>query len=202
MADVFEKAGRHLEREKRLLDREPEPASSPETPATAFPPWPDSRTDLIDANAQYHPATLFPGTPAAGVKKLVLRAMNVYTYRQILFNAAVVRILNRWDERLRALPPELSGFSRRLAEEVNRKAGEVNRKIAVIEERRSLWEARLAGQLGAVEDRTSAAESDIAELESRARKERARVDSLEDSVRRLEALLARERETAGAGTPR
>jgi hypothetical protein len=195
LTDVFEKATRQVERERRLLDREPEPASSSDSFAPAFAPWPDCSTDLIDANAQYHPATLFPGTPAAGVKKLVLRAMNVYTYRQILFNAAVVRVLNRWDERLRALSGDLSGFSRRLAERVNR-------QVAVIEERRSLWEARLAGQLGALEDRTSAAESDVAELESRARKERARVDSLEDSVRRLEALLARERETAGAETPR
>jgi hypothetical protein len=191
LADVFEKAGRHMEREKRLLDREPEPASSSETSTPPFAPWPDCRADLIGANAQYHPATLFAGTPAAGLKKIVLRVMNVYTYRQILFNAAVVRILNRWDERLQSLSGELSGFSRRLAERVNRH-----------EERRSLWEARLAGQIGALEDRTSAAESDVAELESRARKERARVDSLEDSVRRLEALLSRERETAGAETPR
>ena len=195
MADVFEKAGRHVEREKRLLDREPEPASASETSTTAFAPWPDCSTDLIDANAQYHPAALFPGTPAAGLKRLVLRVMNVYTFRQILFNAAVVRVLNRWDERLRALSGELSGFSRRLADRVNR-------QVAVIEERRSLWEARLAGQLGALEDRTSAAESDVAELESRARKERARVDSLEDSVRRLEAIVSREGETASAGTPR
>lgn len=195
MADVFGKATRQVERERRLLDREPEPASPSDSSAPAFAPWPDCRTDLIDANAQYHPATLFPGTPAAGAKKIVLRVMNVYTYRQILFNAAIVRILNRWDERLRALSGELSGFSRRLAERVNR-------QVALIEERRSLWEARLAGQLGALEDRTSAAESDIAELESRARKERARVDSLEDSIRRLESLLSRERETAGAETPR
>lgn len=195
LADVFERAGRHVEREKKLLGRELEPPSSPESSAPAFTSWPDSRTDLTDANSHYHPATLFPGTRASGLKKLVLRAMNVYTYRQILFNAAVVRILNRWDESLRALSGELSGFSRRLTERANR-------QVALIEERRSLWESRLAGQLGAVEDRTSAVESDVAELESRARRERARVDSLEDSVRRLEALLSRERETAGAGTPR
>ncbi len=195
VADVFERAGRHVEREKKLLDRELEPPPSSDFSAPAFAPWPDCRTELTDANSQYHPATLFPGTPSAGLKNLVLRAMNVYTYRQILFNAAVVRILNRWDERLRALSGELSGFSRRLTERVNR-------QVALIEERRSLWESRLAGQIGAVEDRTSAVESDVAELESRARRERARVDSLEDSVRRMEALLSRERETAGAGTPR
>ena len=195
MTDVFEKAVRHVERERRLLDREPEPESPGDPSAATFPPWPDSHADLMDANAQYHPGTLFPGTPAAGVKKLVLRAMNVYTYRQILFNAAVVRILNRWEERLGGLSGDLSAFSRRLAERVNR-------QIALIEERRTLWEARLAGQLGAVEDRTSAAESDIAELEARLRRERSRVDSLEDSVRRLEALLSREREEAGAGMPR
>jgi hypothetical protein len=194
VADVFEKADRHVEREKKLLDREAELPSAFDVPP-AFAPWPDSRVDLTDANAQYHPATLFPGTPAAGIKKLVLRAMNVYTYRQILFNAAVVRILNRWNERLRTLSGELSGFSRSLTDRVNR-------QVALIEERRSLWESRLAGQLGSLEARTSAAESDIAELEARARNERSRVDSLEDSVRRLEALLSRERETAGAGTPR
>jgi hypothetical protein len=195
LADVFEKAARHVEREKRLLDRDSEPASIPDRSTPTFAPWPDCRTDLSDANSQYHPGTLFPGTPFAGLKRLVLRVMNVYTFRQILFNAAVVRILNRWDERLRGLSGELAGFSRRLAERVNR-------QVALIEERRGVWEARLAGQLGALEDRTSASESDIAELESRARRERARVDALEDSVRRLEALLSHERETAGAGTPR
>jgi hypothetical protein len=195
LADVFEKAARHVEREKRLLDRDSEPASIPDRSTPTFAPWPDCRTDLADANSQYHPASLFPGTPFAGLKRLVLRVMNVYTFRQILFNAAVVRILNRWDERLRGLSGELAGFSRRLAERVNR-------QVALIEERRGVWEARLAGQLGALEDRTSASESDIAELESRARRERARVDALEDSVRRLEALLSRDRETAGAGTPR
>ncbi len=194
LADVFEKAGRHVEREKKLLDREPDPFAA-DSNAPAFAPWPDSWTDLIDANAQYHPGTLFPGTPAAGVKKLILRAMNVYTYRQILFNAAVVRILNRWDARLQTLSGDLSGWSRRLTDRVNR-------QVAVVEERRSLWESRLAGQLGALEDRISAAESDIAELGSRARAERLRLDSLEDSVRRLEAHLSRERETTGAGTPR
>jgi len=198
VADVFDKAGRHVEREKRLLDREPDPVPA-DLKAPEIAPWPDSRTDLIDANAQYHPGTLFPGTPAAGLKKLILRVMNVYTYRQILFNAAVVRILNRWDARLQTLSGELSrelsGLSRRLGDRVNR-------QVALIEERRSLWESRLAGQMGALEDRTGAAESDIAELSSRARAERLRLDSLEDSVRRLEAHLSRERETTGAGTHR
>jgi hypothetical protein len=195
VADVFGKAIRQVERERRLLDREPDPASSPETEAPTFAPWPDCRTELIDANAHHHAATLFPGTRAAGVKRLILRVLNVYTYRQLIFNAAVVRILNRWDQRLHSIGGDLSDFSLRLTERLNR-------RVARIEERRSLWEARLAGQLGALEDRTGAAESDLAELQSRARQERARVDALEDSVRRLEALLASERETAGAGAPR
>lgn len=195
MADVFAKAAQQVERERRLLDREPDPASSPEGDAPTFAPWPDCRTELIDANAQYHAATLLPGTRASGVKRLLLRLLNVYTFRQILFNAAVVRILNRWDERLHSLGGDLSDFSLRLTERWNR-------RLARIEERRSLWEARLAGQLGTLEDRTGAAESDLSELQSRARQEHARVDALEDSVRRLEALLASERETTGAGTPR
>jgi hypothetical protein len=194
LADVFGKAAQQVEWERRLLDREPDPTSSPETDAPTFAPWPDCRTELIDANAQYHAATLLPGTRATGVKRLLLRVLNVYTYRQILFNAAVVRILNRWEVRLHSLGGELSEFSLRLTERLNR-------RIARIEERRSLWEARLAGQLGALEDRAGAAESDLSELQARVRQERARVDALEDSVRRLESLLA-ERETAGAGTPR
>jgi septal ring factor EnvC (AmiA/AmiB activator) len=56
--------------------------------------------------------------------------------------------------------------------------------------------------VAAVEDRTSATESDFAELRSRAREDRARLDTLEDSVKRLEALLARERERAPVGTSR
>lgn len=195
MADVFGKAIQQVERERRLLDREPDPASPPERDAPAFAPWPDCRTELLDANSQYHAATLLPGTRAAGLKRLLLRVLNVYTYRQVLFNAAIVRILNRWDQRLRSLGGELSDSSLRLTERLNR-------RVARIEERRSLWEARLAGQLGALEDRTGAAESDLSELQSRARQERARVDALEDSVRRLEALLASERETASAGKPR
>ena len=195
MADVFGKAAAHVERERRLLDREPDSVSFPDRDAPTFTPWPDCRTELLDANAQYHSATLLPGTRAAGLKRVVLRVANVYTFRQVLFNAAVVRILNRWDERLRALGGDLSDFTLRVTERLNR-------RVARIEERRSLWEGRLAGQLGALDDRTSAAESDLAELASRARQERARVDALEDSVRRLEALLTSERETAGAGTPR
>jgi hypothetical protein len=195
LADVFGKAAQQVERERRLLDREPDPASSPEGDAPTFAPWPDCRIELIDANAQYHAATLLPGTRASAVKRLLLRLLNVYTFRQILFNAAVVRILNRWDERLHSLGGDLSDFSLRLTERLNR-------RLARIEERRSLWEARLAGQLGALEDRTGAAESDLSELQSKARQERARVDALEDSVRRLEAFLASERETTGAETPR
>ena len=195
LADVFERASRHVEREKKLLDRELEPPPSSDSSAPAFAPWPDCRTDLTDANSQYHPATLFPGTPAAGLKKLVLRAMNVYTYRQILFNAAVVRILNRWDGRLRSLSGELSGFSRRLTDRVNR-------QVALIEERRSLWESRLVGRVAAVEDRTAGTETDLAELAARARSDRSRLDALEDSVRRLEVLLERERDRETAGTPR
>jgi septal ring factor EnvC (AmiA/AmiB activator) len=121
--------------------------------------------------------------------------INVYTYRQILFNAAVVRILNRWDARLRLLVTETGSFSEQVAEWLEG-------RIARVEERRGLWEARLASQLAALEDRASAAESDVAALEARARADRARIDSLEDSIRRLEGRLEREREGAGTGVLR
>jgi hypothetical protein len=193
LSDLFQRASESVESEKRLLDSGIEPNTT--APPVAPPPaWPDCSNELVQANAQYHPAALFPNTRAAGLKKLILRVMNVYTYRQILFNAAVVRILNRWDPALRALVGEatrLPGLARRL-----------NLRIARLEERRSLWEARLVGRVAAVEDRTSATESDFAELRSRAREDRARLDTLEDSVKRLEALLARERERAPVGTSR
>jgi hypothetical protein len=192
VTDVFERAVQNVDRERRLLTGEPDSGSLPEPPPIDVSPWPDCRNDLTDANAQYHPAALFPNTRARGMKRLVLRVLNVYTYRQILFNAAIVRILNRWEPRLRALVDELADSSHRLA-------GWLSRRIVQLEERRSLWEARLAGRLAAIEDRTSAAESDIAEVRARARDDRSRLDALEDTVRRLEQLLSRDRERADAG---
>ena len=193
MSDLFQRASQSVESEKRLLDSGIEPNTT--APPVALPPaWPDCSNELVQANAQYHPAALFPNTRAAGLKKLILRVMNVYTYRQILFNAAVVRILNRWDPALRTLVGE--------ATTLPELAQRLNLRIARLEERRSLWEARLVGRVAAVEDRTSANESDFAELRARAREDRARLDALEDSVKQLEALLARERERAGVGTSR
>lgn len=194
MTDVFHRAGITLDRERKIMTREMD-SHGASLPSEAPLPWPDCSQELVDANAQYHPAALFPGTRAAGLKRLVLRVINVYTYRQILFNAAVVRILNRWDARLRLLVTETGSFSEQVAEWLEG-------RIARVEERRGLWEARLASQLAALEDRASAAESDVAALEARARADRARIDSLEDSIRRLEGRLEREREGAGTGVLR
>lgn len=195
MADVFGKAARQIERERRLLESRAASVGESAPPAPSPPAWPDCSNELVQANAQYHPAALFPNTRAPGIKKLVLRVLNVYTHRQILFNAAVVQILNRWDTALPALFGEAANGSQRLAHWLNA-------RVARLEERRTLWEARLVGRLAAAEDRTSATESDFAELEARARDDRARLDALEDSVKRLESLLARERERTGVGTPR
>ena len=196
MTDLFQRASDTIESEKRLLDGSARASEPP--PVSAPTEWPDTTADLFQANAQYYPAALFPNTRAAGAKRLVLRLLNVYTHRQILFNAAVVKILNRWEPALRTFTGESATASRRLAQWLNS-------RILRLEERRSLWEARLVGRVAAVEDRTAAAEADLAELSARARSDRARIDGLEDSVRRLEALLDRERERAtvgNAGTPR
>ena len=193
MTDVFARAAHTIERERRLLAGQLDGAA--DRVDLPIAPWPDSSRELVDANAQYHPAALFPGTRYRGIKSLVLRLINVYTYRQILFNAAVVRILNRWDGRLRLLVTEAGGWAGRVSDWVEA-------RIARLEERRGLWEARLAAQMAALEDRASAAESDVASLEAQIRADRIRIDALEDSVRRLEAALAREREGASAGVPR
>jgi hypothetical protein len=189
--DLVQRASESVDNERRLLESGVEPAASSAPPTASLPAWPDCSEELLQANAQYDPAALFPNTRAAGLKRLILRVLNVYTYRQILFNAAVVRVLNRWEPVLRPL----AGESRRLTYWLTV-------RIARLEERRTLWEARLVGRLAALEDRTSAAESDFAELQARSRDDRARLDALEDSVKRLQALLARERERAGAGTSR
>jgi hypothetical protein len=194
LTDLFERASETVEEEKRLLGGADPRATAP-PPVPAARDWPDSSTDLLQANAQYHPAALFPNTRAAGAKRLILRVLNVYTYRQILFNASVVRILNRWEPALRSLAGEAAMSTRRLTEWVNA-------RIARLEDRRSLWEARLVGRVASVEDRTAATEADLAELLARARSDRSRLDDLEDSMRRLEALLERERDRATAGTPR
>jgi hypothetical protein len=184
VTDLFQRASETLAREKRLL--EPNGLGPVAPPRMTAPAWPDCSAELFDANAQYHPAALFPDTRAAGLKRLVLRVLNVYTFRQILFNAAVVRILNRWEPALRALGAEMAGSSQRLVEWLNA-------RIIRLEERRSLWEARLVGRVAALEDRTSSVESDLATAEARARNDRLRIDALEDSVRRLEAMLEHER---------
>lgn len=195
MSDFFQRALESVESERRLLESRDAPVGESAPLAPSFPAWPDCSTELVQANAQYHPAALFPNSRAAGIKKLVLRVLNVYTYRQILFNAAVVQILNRWDTDLPALFGEASNGSQRLVHWLNA-------RVLRLEERRTLWEARLVGRLAAAEDRTSATESDFAELEARARDDRARLDALEDSVKRLESLLARERERTGVETSR
>jgi hypothetical protein len=189
VTDLFQRASERLESEKRLL--EPNGLGPVAPPRLTAPSWPDCSSDLFQANAQYYPAALFPDTRAAGLKRLVLRVLNVYTYRQILFNAAVVRILNRWEPALRALGAEMAGSSQRLVEWLNA-------RIIRLEERRSFWEARLVGRVAALEDRTSSVESDLASAEARARNDRLRIDALEDSVRRLEALLEHERARAGS----
>jgi hypothetical protein len=193
LSDLFQRASETVEEEKRLLAGGQRTSAS--VPVGPGPEWPDSAADLVQANAQYHPAALFPNTRAAFAKKLLLRVLNVYTYRQILFNAAVVRILNRWDAALRSWTVETATASRSLGQWLNS-------RIARLEERRTLWEARLVGRVAAVEDRTAGTEADLAELAARARSDRSRLDALEDSVRRLEALLERERDRATAGTPR
>jgi hypothetical protein len=191
LTDLFHRATEALESEKRLLASGDARADAP--PRMPVPEWPDCSAELLQANAQYYPAALFPNTRAAWLKKLVLRVLNIYTYRQILFNAAVVQVLNRWEPALRALGARAGASAQRLAEWLNA-------RIIRLEERRSLWEARLVGRVAALEDRTSAVESDVAAADARTRNDRARIDALEDSVRRLEALLERER--AGAGSTR
>jgi hypothetical protein len=184
VTDLFQRASERLETEKRLLESEGARPSAP--PALPAPAWPDCSAELLQANAQYHPAALFPNTRAAGAKRLILRVLNVYTYRQILFNAAVVQILNRWEPVLRSFSGDAARSSQRLADWVNA-------RIVRLEERRSLWEARLVGRLAALEDRTSGVESDVAASDARSRADRARIDALEDAVRRLEAQIERER---------
>lgn len=191
MTDLFHRATETLESEKRLLASGDARADAP--PRVQMPEWPDCSAELLQANAQYYPAALFPNTRAAWLKKLVLRVLNIYTYRQILFNAAVVQVLNRWEPAVRALGAGAGASAQRLAEWLNA-------RIIRLEERRSLWESRLVGRVAALEDRTSAVESDVAAADARTRNDRARIDALEDSVRRLEALLERER--AGAGSAR
>jgi hypothetical protein len=195
LTDLFQRASERIEAEKRLLESAADPASASGLPTLPAIEWPDTSSDLVQANAQYFPAALFPNTRAAGAKKLVLRVLNVYTYRQILFNASVVRILNRWEPALRSMVGDAASASQRLGQWLNL-------RILRLEERRSLWEARLVSRVAALEDRTSAVESDAAAAEARARNDRSRIDALEDSVRRLEALLARERERASAGSAR
>ncbi|MBL8113514.1 MAG: hypothetical protein JNK60_11550, partial [Acidobacteria bacterium] len=110
MADLFQSAGEAARQEDALLDRDLVPLL-PAVPR--LEPAPDLSADLVLANETFDPAKLPAATRSAGLKKLVLRLIQVYTHGQIVWNAAVVRVLNAWDGRLRALLVEMDEHARR-----------------------------------------------------------------------------------------
>jgi len=152
---VFERAAEQIEREKRLLSREPDPLLPTDGCGRAFEPAPDA-SDLAAANLSVNPARLKPGTRFAFFKRLLLRLLRLYTHGQVEFNASLLRAVNAWDQRLRRLLSEIQESLKRHEESLS---GRLDR----LEERGVLWESRLSGRLEAVEDRAAAMEADLAE---------------------------------------
>jgi hypothetical protein len=129
------------------------------------------------ANETFDPAKLSAATRSAGLKKLVLRLIQVYTHGQIVWNAAVVRVLNGWDVRLRALLVEMDEHARRAD-------ARMAAYLALLDERREVASARFSGDLDSVASRTSLVEAEISALEMR-------LLAQEKKLAELEAVVAK-----------
>lgn len=173
MYNPFQQAAALIERERRLLDRRYD-ALTEESVAPVTPGEPGK--DLVAANATFDPVSLPPGVRFGGLKRLLLRVLGVYTRGQVLFNGAVVRAVNDLDGRVRTLESA---------------ARETKKRLALAEERRELWERRLAERVEILASRLSDVEACSAEETSR------RVHTDENQARLREALARVEAVVAG-----
>ncbi len=180
MADLFQSAGDAARREDALLDRDLVPLL-PAVPRLEAAP--DVNADLVLANETFDPVKLPAATRSAGLKKLVLRLIQVYTHGQIVWNAAVVRVLNGWDGRLRALLVEMDEHARRAD-------ARMATYLTLLDERREVAAARFSGDLDSVASRTSLVEAEISALEMRLLAQEKKLAELEAVVAKAAAAVS------------
>ena len=180
MTEVFQKAADEIEREVRLL----EPASVVSTGSESLEPGllrlPDISKDLQEANANFNPIYVVPGSRAPRLKGVLLRFLRLPFHAQIAFNAAVVRILNVWSRKLAEI------FSN-LAEAIEETQNRWSHRFAELEQRRHLWESRMRGDQEALDRRMSALEVDAAAAFDRSLGLELDADRREKSVAALRA---------------
>ena len=151
MTDVFSRASQVLEGRRQLVDRDPDLFGPFELPPPELAPFPTAREELAIANACYRPVSLPARTRFRALKKALLRFLSVYTSGQVAFNAAVVRILNSWSERLSGFPDEIDERLRSLQEGTNI-------RLSMLEQRRNVVESRFTFELSALRDRVASLE--------------------------------------------
>lgn len=177
MPDLFERATALIEKEQSLLERRYAPLATEAAPDTELAELPAA--DLVVAN-QLFDATVLPSrTRARFLKALLLRALEVFTTGQVIWNAAVVRLLNSLERRSRELETASRRRSLALAE-----------RLMQVEERRELWEERLLERVEAVARRLSEVEVSSAVTSSREGVQSFGMTALDERVSSLEAEVA------------
>jgi SAM-dependent methyltransferase len=191
MTEVFQKAADEIEREVRLL----EPASVVSTGSESLEPGllrlPDISKDLQEANANFNPIYVVPGSRAPRLKGVLLRFLRLPFHAQIAFNAAVVRILNVWSRKLAEI------FSN-LAEAIEETQNRWSHRFAELEQRRHLWESRMRGDQEALDRRMSALEVDAAAAFDRSLGLELDADRREEAFAELRAEIGRIEKTIAA----
>lgn len=181
MPDLFERATALIGKEQSLLERRYgplAPEATPEaTPEAGLGELPEA--DLVAANQLFDATVLPPGTRVRLLKGLVLRVLEVFTTGQVIWNAAVVRVLNALERR-----------SRELADASRRQSLALAERLMQVEERRELWETRLLERVEAAARRLSELEVASAVTASREGVQSLEMSALDERVSSLEAEVA------------
>ena len=178
MPDLFERAAALVKKEQNLLERRYASLDLEASPEADPGEVPD--VDLVTANERFDATVLPSRTRARFLKGLVLRILGVFTSGQVIWNAAVVRLLNALERRSR----EVESLSRR-------RSATLAERLKQVEERRELWETRLLERIEIVTCRLSAIEVANAVATSREGVQGYDVTALGETVSRLEADAAR-----------
>ncbi|MBL8113909.1 MAG: class I SAM-dependent methyltransferase [Acidobacteria bacterium] len=142
---------------------------------------PPPSPDLVRANQLCDPGGLPEGARLGGLKRLLLRALSVYTRGQVSWNGAVVRVLNALDARVARLAEEAREQALVAEERLRKTAGALEEREARLEEAHTAATRELAGHAEAISARAAALDALAGDLAGRF----AEIEREEPTVRRL-----------------
>ncbi len=151
----------------------------------SLPPPPP---DLVLANELCDPAGLPEGARLAGLKRLLLRALSVYTRGQVSWNGAVVRVLNALEARVSRLAEEAREQALVAEERLTKTAGALEERATRLEAAHASATEAFAGRMEALTGRSEALAARAADLDGLALGLAARITEAEreePTVRRL-----------------